>query len=62
MDEEFFKKKAVDFRKKIAEINLTIEEEKNNPKENFNYANKINELKEELAEISKEMYKDTKFK
>lgn len=62
MDEKLFKKKAVDFREKIAEINSTIEEEQNNPKENFNYARKINELKEELAEISKEMYKNTKFK
>lgn len=62
MDETIFKKKAVDFREKIAEINSTIEEEKNNPNENINYARKINQLKEELAEISKDMYKDTKFK
>lgn len=62
MDKEHFNKRAVDFRNKIAEINSTIEEEKNNPQQNVNYARKINLLKEELAEISKDMYKDTKFK
>lgn len=55
MDSEF-KQNAIKFRKILAELELVIKEQSENPNTEKNYAIKISKLKKQLAEVTMKLH------